>query len=140
MVSLLFSLSVAGRLGCSCFPATSNRQESARKLVQKMNLNDTENELSLCWQTTGVVEPGEGAARGRGQLQSVLPDSDGVRNYRYALDAVARARTPLRIQKVQRAATRRAENVACASVETPERPRSSWNRDAVKSNRRTRAF
>src|SRR5262245_22168072 len=111
-----------------------------RKLVQKLNLNDTENELSLL-ANDSVLEPGgEGAAYGRGHLQPVLPDSDGVRNYRYALDAVARARTPVRIQKVQRAAARRAENVACASVETPERPRSSGNRDAVKSNGRIRAF
>src|SRR5215472_16500829 len=82
----------------------------------------------------------KGGAYGRGHLQSILPDSDGIRNPLYALDVATRARAPVWLQKVQRVATRRAENVTCTSIETPERPRSSGNCEPFQSDRRTRAF
>src|SRR5262245_1515284 len=82
----------------------------------------------------------EGGAYGRGHLQSILPDRDGIRNSRHALDTAARTRTPVWFKKVQRVAAGRAEDVAGASVEAPKRPRSSGNRDAVKSDGRTGAL
>src|SRR5215831_6174863 len=82
----------------------------------------------------------KGGTYGRGHLQSVLPNSDGIRNSLHALDASARARALVRLQKVQRVAAWCAENVPCTFIEAPERSRRSRHRDPFKSGGRTGAF